>query len=346
MKGVFWFVGFIGILIIGITIAILVLVAIDFARDDNQQHNDSPNIGPTLKFSNGKEIPIIGLGSGWTNSERARLSLLDAIDRGYRHIDTAYIYSDTEIGIGQAIQTKIDEGVITREDMFVCSKLWRTFLHPDQVRGAFMTSLNDLNLTYVDLYLIHWPMNVPESTAFGLLDTWRAMEALVDEGLVKSIGVSNFNATQLDYIIDNARIKPVNNQIESNPHCLNRRLIEHCHSRDVVVTAHSPLGNPGHPQHTPASRLAINEPNILTVARRHGRTPAQIMIRYQMQNGNVVIPKSDTRDRVITNFDVFNFHLSELDIHLIESTGYHFRMEFEAPFSGHHQYPFESWECD
>lgn len=229
--------------------------------------------------------------------------------------------------------------------MFVTSKLWRTFLHPNSVREGFMISLNDLNLTYVDLYLIHWPMNDPESTDFGLLDTWRVMEELVDEGLIKSIGVSNFNATQLDYIIDNARIKPVNNQIESNPHCLNKRLIEHCHSRDVVVTSHSPLGNPGHPQFTPTSRLAIHEPNILAVARRHQRTPAQIMIRYQIQNGNVAIPKSDTRDRVITNFDVFNFSLSDEDIRMIETTGHHFRIEFEQPFIGHHQHPFDTFEC-
>lgn len=254
-------------------------------------------------------------------------------------------YSDTEIGIGEAIRTKIAEGVIRREDMFVTSKLWRTFAHPDQVRDAFMISLNDLQLDYIDMYMIHWPMNVPESTEFGLLDTWRELERLVDDDLVKSIGVSNFNETQLDYIIDHARIKPVNNQIESNPHCLNKRLIEHCHSRNVVVTAHSPLGNPGHPQFNPESRLAINEANIRTVAQRHGRTPAQIMIRYQIQNGNVVIPKSDTRDRVITNFDVFNFRLSDDDIRLIESTGFHHRIEFEEPFIGHHQFPFATFEC-
>lgn len=219
-------------------------------------------------------------------------------------------------------------------------------MHPNDVRRGFMISLNDLNLTYVDLYLIHWPMMVPESTDFTLLDTWRVLEELVDEGLIKSIGVSNFNQTQLDYIIDNARIKPVNNQIESNPHCLNRQLIEHCRSRDVVVTGFSPLGNPGHPQFTPQSRLAINEANIRTVAQRHRRTPAQIMIRYQLQNGVVTIPKSDTRDRVITNFDVFNFRLTDDDIRLIETTGYHFRIEYEEPFLGHHQHPFPTFECN
>lgn len=219
-------------------------------------------------------------------------------------------------------------------------------MHPNDVRRGFMISLNDLNLTYIDLYLIHWPMMVPESTDFTLLDTWRVLEELVDEGLIKSIGVSNFNQTQLDYIIDNARIKPVNNQIESNPHCLNRQLIEHCRSRDVVVTGFSPLGNPGHPQFTPQSRLAINEANIRTVAQRHRRTPAQIMIRYQLQNGVVTIPKSDTRDRVITNFDVFNFRLTDDDIRLIETTGYHFRIEYEEPFLGHHQHPFPTFECN
>lgn len=251
----------------------------------------------------------------------------------------------TEVGVGEAINAKIDEGVIARNEMFVTSKLWNEFHNPELVRGAVEGSLIRLNLTYIDLYLIHWPMSNPETTDFDLIDTWRALEELVDDGLIMSIGVSNFNSTQLDYIAAHARILPVNNQIESHPHCLNKRLITHCHDMNVAVTAYSPLGTPGHPQFNSESRLAINEPAILAVAQRHHRTPAQIMIRYQIQNGNIVIPKTVTRDRVITNFDVFHFTLTDEDIHEIESINYFFRTSSEDNDIGHHQYPFTSFEC-
>lgn len=251
----------------------------------------------------------------------------------------------TEIGVGEAINAKIDEGVITRSEMYVTSKLWKNFHNPQLVRGAVVESLTKLNLTYIDLYLIHWPMSNPETTDFDLIDTWRALEEVVDDGLIISIGVSNFNSSQLDYIIEGSRIRPVNNQIESHPHCLNKRLIAHCHDKNVAVTAYSPLGTPGHPQFNSDSRLAINEPEILAVARRHRRTPAQIMIRYQMQNGNIVIPKTNRRDRVITNFDVFNFSLTDEDIQVIESINYFYRTSAEDSDIGHHQYPFATFEC-
>lgn len=216
---------------------------------------------------------------------------------------------------------------------------------PTDVRNAVEESLRRLNFTYVDLYLIHWPMNSPETTSFDYVDTWRVLEHLVDEGLIKSIGVSNFNSTQLDHLINNARIPPVNNQFEVHPHCLNKRLIAHCHSRNVVVTAYAPLGSPGHPQFTADSRLAINEPEILAVAQRHQKTPAQVMIRYQLQNGNVAIPKTVTRDRVITNFNVFDFVLSDEDMYEIESIGYFFRTASQDIDIDHHQYPFETYQC-
>lgn len=210
---------------------------------------------------------------------------------------------------------------------------------PNDVRGAVQDSLARLNLTYIDLYLIHWPMNEPETTAFDFVDTWRVMEELVDEGLLISIGVSNFNITQLNRLMDNARIMPVTNQIESHPHCLNARLIAHCRSRNVIVTTYSPLGAPAHPGFTPESRLAINEEHVRQVALRHQRTPAQVMIRYQLQRGNIAIPRSITRDRIVSNFDVFNFVLSDNDIRLIESVGHYFRISNIYGNPDHHQFP-------
>jgi len=335
MRAVYWFFTVLGLVIVGLLIAVIVLVT-------NRNDNDSQNRA-TVQFNNGIEYPIFGIGTSYSGNQ-ARQAVMDAIDRGYRHVDTAYIYQ-TEARVGEAVNAKIIEGVISREDMFVTSKLWKEFHHPLLVRGAVLESLRTLNLTYIDLYLIHWPMSDPETTEFELIDTWHALEEMVDLGSIRSIGLSNFNATQVDYIIDNARIKPVVNQIESNPHCLNKRLIAHCQSRGLVVAAYSPLGTPGHPQFSSDSRLAINEPEILAVAQRHQRTPAQIMIRYQMQNGNIVIAKTVTRDRVITNFDVFNFNLSDEDIREIESIDYYFRTNIEESDIGHHQYPFETLEC-
>lgn len=246
-----------------------------------------------------------------------------------------------EVGVGAAVNQKIAEGVIRREEMFIVSKVWSTFMAPTAVRGALMDTLGRLNFTYVDLYLIHWPMNEPETTDFTFVDTWRVMEDLVDEGLIRSIGVSNFNDTQLDRILENARIKPVTNQIESHPHCLNTRLIEYCKSKDVSITTYSPLGAPNHPQFTPESRLAINEPHIRQVAIRHQRTPAQVMLRYQLQRGHIVITRSNRFDRITSNYNVFDFHLSDDDIRLIESVGYELRISNVYGNPNHHEFPWD-----
>ncbi|XP_037036457.1 1,5-anhydro-D-fructose reductase-like [Bradysia coprophila] len=340
MKFVYWFFTAAACVTIALLVAVIVILTVDSSDDDNP----STNIGRTVRFNNGREYPIFGIGTAYTSLAEARESAMWAIDRGYRHIDTAYIYG-TEVGVGEAVNAKIAQGVIAREDIFITSKLWKEFMEPQLVRSGLEITLSRLNLSHVDLYLIHWPMNSPESFAFDYLDTWRAMEELVDEGLIRSIGVSNFNGTQLDHIIDNARIKPVVNQIESHPHCLNKRIKEHCRSRDVIVTAYSPLGTPGHPQFSPGDRLAINEPIIRAVAQKHQKTPAQIMIRYQIQNGHIAIVKTNRNDRVITNFDVFDFNLSAEDVTEIESVDYFYRTSNEDSDIGHHQFPFETFEC-
>lgn len=182
----------------------------------------------------------------------------DAIDAGYRLIDGAHVY-ENEHEVGEGVNAKIKEGVVKREDLFVTSKLWNTFHDPKDVRGACEHTLKQLQLDYLDLYLIHWPIGYglskelfPKNEAgeslhsnFDLMDTWRAMEELVDAGLTKSIGISNYNIKQVDYIYDNARIKPVTNQFECHPYLLNKELREHCKSKNIVVTAYSPLGSPG-----------------------------------------------------------------------------------------------------
>lgn len=268
--------------------------------------------------------------------------------------------------------------------MFIVNKLWSIHHNPEHVREILGRSLQAMNLSYVDLYLIHWPVSYgltenedqfptddegnPIYMDIDIVETWHAMEELVDAGLTKSIGLSNFNSTQVDIILENARIKPVNNQVEIHAHCLNKKLIKHCKSKDVVVTGYAPLGlcackfskyhyrqfdficsgAPGRDVFSDDERFVILEPIIREIAMKHRRTPAQVLLRYQYQIGTVFIPKSITMDRIITNFDVFDhFHLDETDIADIESISndYHFRTVRNDHDSLHPFFPFHD-NCD
>lgn len=233
--------------------------------------------------------------------------------------------------------------------------MWNCFHDPKEVRGACEHTLKQLNLAYLDLYLIHWPIGYPVSkelfpkneageplyTNFDLLDTWREMEALVGAGLTKSIGISNFNIDQVNYIVDNAKIKPVTNQIEVNPYLLNKDLIKHCRSKGLVITAYSPLGSPGRPWATADDRFVLQEPKLIAIAEKYKKSPGQVLVRYQIQIGNVVIPKSVTKSRIASNFDVFDFELTEEDIKDIENFGFTDRVCKMSQDKQHPQFPFK-----
>lgn len=205
----------------------------------------------------------------------------DAIDCGYRHIDCAHVY-ENEHEVGEAIKVKIEEGVITREDIFITSKLWNTFHRPDLVRGALETTLSNLGLEYLDLYLIHFPTGFQEGgplfpknakgeTAFSLvdyLDTWKEMENSVDAGLTKSIGVSNFNAKQIDRVVTNCRIKPVTNQVECHPYLTQVKLGEHCGDKGIILTAYSPLGSPARPWVKDDDWVLMEDPKVRDMSGR------------------------------------------------------------------------------
>jgi len=310
-------------------------------------------VAPTVKLNNGLSIPVLGLGTWNSAPGQVAQAVKDAIDAGYRHIDGAHVY-ENEHEVGEGINAKIAEGVVKREDLWVTSKLWNHFHDPKLVRGALEHTLKQLNLKYLDLYLIHWPIGYPPSkdlfpkgddglmlhTNFDLSDTWKAMEELVDAGLTRSIGISNFNMKQVDHILANARIQPVMNQIEVHPYLLNKELISHCRDKNIAITAYSPLGSPGRPWATAEDRVVLKEPKLLAIAEKYNKSPAQILIRYQIQIGNVVIPKSVTKDRIISNFDVFSFKLTDEDIKDIEGFGYVERI-CKMSGDGHHpEFPF------
>lgn len=311
-------------------------------------------LAPTVTLSNGKQFPVVGLGTWNSPPGVVAQAVKDAIDAGYRHIDGAHVY-ENEHEVGEGVNAKIAEGVVKREELFITSKLWNCFHEPKDVRPALEHTLKQLNLDYLDLYLIHWPIAYQKSDQLfpkgadgkplwaqvDLAATWKAMEELVDAGLTKSIGISNFNIEQVDYIVSNARIQPVTNQIEVHPYLLNKELIAHCRSKNIVITAYSPLGSPGRPWATAEDRIVLKEPKLLAIAEKYGKTPAQILVRYQVQIGNVVIPKSVTKERIISNFDVFSFQLTDTDIKEIENFGHVERVCSMSGDFGHPDHPFQ-----
>lgn len=255
----------------------------------------------------------------------------DAIDAGYRHIDCAHVYQN-ENEVGEGIAAKIADGTVKREDLFVVSKLWNTMHRPDLVKPALEATLKHLKLAYLDIYLIHWPMAYKEDgplfpedangkvlySDVDYVDTWKEMEKCVEAGLTKSIGVSNFNSKQLERLLSSCKIKPVTNQVECHPYLPQNKLAAHHKALGVVLTAYSPLGSPDRPWATPDDPKLLDEPKLKAIADKYKKEPAQILIRYQLDKGNIVIPKSVTKSRIISNANVFDFNLTAEDIAAID----------------------------
>ncbi|XP_037052277.1 1,5-anhydro-D-fructose reductase-like [Bradysia coprophila] len=303
----------------------------------------NPKAIPTIRLSDGYEIPAIGLGTARAKENDCEQAVKDAIDAGYRHIDTAFVY-ENEKEVGNGVRAKIDEGVIKREDIFITTKLWNTFHDPADVPLAFQKSFDNLNLTYIDLYLLHWPManakinkdgsNTPPKDIedvnihpmldngtyveadIDYLDTWGAMEKLMANYKIRSIGISNFNSQQIDRLLSVATIKPVVNQVECHVNLNQHKLLKFCASRNITVTAYSPLGRPND---MGRANVANNYPKVSEIAAAHNKLPNQVILRYTYQNGAIVIPKSTNKDRIKSNIDIFDFELSQREMEIIDS---------------------------
>ncbi|MFN6555128.1 aldo/keto reductase [Mycolicibacterium septicum] len=257
-------------------------------------------MSPRVTLNDGNSIPQVGLGVWQTPAEETERAVAAALQAGYRHIDTAAAYrNEPETGRG------LVKSGVPREDVFLVTKLWNSDQGYDSTLAAFDASLDRLGVDYLDLYLIHWP--VPANNAY--VDTFKAFAHLRDEGRVRSIGVSNFAPEHLTVLIDSTGIVPVVNQIELHPLLPQHELREVHAELGIATEAWSPLGQ--------GSLLA--DPVITGIADRHGKTPAQVLIRWHIHLGNIVIPKSVNPERIVSNFDVFDFDLDEADMAAIAS---------------------------
>ncbi|WP_404289774.1 aldo/keto reductase [Glutamicibacter arilaitensis] len=255
---------------------------------------------PNISLNNGVLMPQLGFGVFQVPDEETAAAVDAALKAGYRSIDTASVYGN-ESGVGRAIAAS----GIARDELFITSKVWVEDMGYEQTLAAFEVSLEKLGVGYLDLYLIHWPAPGKGQAS----ESWRAMEKLYADGKVRAIGVSNFQPEHLAQLIDGANIVPAVNQVELHPALQNRAVVEANRVHGIITEAWSPL----------AQGAMLIEESIIAIARIHGVSPAQVVLRWHLQQGRVVIPKSVSPTRIAANLDVFGFELTELELSSIDS---------------------------
>ncbi|XP_063912536.1 1,5-anhydro-D-fructose reductase-like [Zophobas morio] len=291
-----------------------------------------------LDLPGGPKMPALGYGT-WQikNEQEIKAALNTALESGYHHIDTAYIYHNEKF-IGDVLKEWFTSGKLKREDVFITTKLPMQGVHPDRVEFFMKKSLENLQLDYVDLYLIHFPIGFKcdESTGGMKLDDkrqmipepktdhlgiWKKMEEQVDAGRTKTIGLSNYNISQVETVLKGARIKPANLQVELHLHLQQRQLVDFCHKNGITVVAYSPLASPGYNKllkliGRPEKQLPdiLGDPVVAKISKKHSKTPAQIVLRFLIQQGIAPIPKSVTEKRIKENIAVFDFALDSSDM--------------------------------
>lgn len=298
---------------------------------------------PALTLDNGAQLPSVGFGFWKVEKSVAAAVCQTAIRSGYRHLDCACDYGN-EQEAGQGIAQSIANGLCRREDLWVTSKLWNTYHSAEQVRPACVKSLQDLGLDYLDLYLIHFPISqkyVPfelryppgwffdpaaeqprmEETKVPIQETWRAMERLVDEGLVRQIGICNFGTSLLRDLLSYAKLRPSVLQVESHPFLVQPKLLRFCQQERIAFTAFSPLGPASYyslGMALPSDSLLDNR-IIQCIALQYGKSAAQVLLRWGVQRGTSVIPKTSSPERMTENLNIFDFQLTAEDMETISS---------------------------
>lgn len=269
----------------------------------------NPSTIPNITLNNGVQIPQIGLGV-WKAAEGGEVenAVRVALEAGYRLIDTAAVYGN-EVGVGQGIKAS----GVPREEIFVTTKLWNAHHAYDEALHAFEESLSKLDCEYIDLYLIHWPL--PMEGKFT--EAWQALEQLYGDKRVRAIGVSNFTPAHLDTLMQSAEIVPAVNQIELHPLLTQNEIRDYCAPRGIAIESYSPIMRGGE---------ILENPIVADLATQHGKTSAQIVLRWHVQNGFIVIPKSVHRERIQENIDLFDFELSTAEMQQIDGMNANVRL--------------------
>jgi len=333
-------------------------------------------------LNTGAKMPRVGLGTWKAPAEKTKEAVMTAVKAGYRMLDCANDY-DNEHVIGEALKELFAAGVVKREELFVQAKLWNSNHRPEHVRPDIMKTLEDLQLDYIDSFVIHWPQAVPSNAKLSLrpdgcfpahksknsmfplddegyycadmdshyVETWAAMEALVDEGLTKSIGLSNFNKRQVEEILLNAKKhKPAVLQNESHPYLHEKDLRDYCRIHGIAFQAYSALGSADRPWALQGSITSgvpktghevLKHPDIAKIAAKHGKSTANVVIRWHLQMGGTLCTKSVTPSRIQENFNVWDFTLTDEDMAVMESLNVGWRHLLWAETSMHPDYPFK-----
>lgn len=304
-----------------------------------------------LTLHSGDSMPMLGLGTWKSEAGLVTEAVLAALELGYRHFDCAAIYGN-EAEIGIALEKALVSGSVSRDELFITSKLWNDSHQEDRVQPALEKTLSDLRLDYLDLYLMHWPVAVRPGTGIAsdaddflsleevpLTETWQAMQCCVEQGLSRNIGVSNFSAQKLGMLLDQCRIKPAVNQVEGHPLLRQQELKDFCDANGIVLTAYSPLGSGDRPERMKAS----DEPQLMAletvqaIAAARGISAAQVLIAWAINRGTAVIPKSTNKQRLAQNLQCAEIGLDADEMQKLNELDRHYRYVtarfFELPGS-------------